>query len=179
MEPIKTLGTIIDSKAQRDAIHIAIAPVTAHMVLRPGQHVGIDGRDENPIGVVDPFLTERVKVGEVFWMFLYPNTITGLRHEWAHPSFETGRISRRDHMSKSELWIADHADELGLSYDAIMGNAAEWLAAKGEWGNAFVQQGSETWRDNFRPTDFWHHYEIVTGTVVPEGKKESMYCCSC
>jgi len=53
-------------------------------------------------------------------------------------------------------------------------DAAEWI----EFEDYKVQQGSERWRDNFNPTEFWHHYEIVTGKVVGEGKKQSMYCCT-
>ena len=32
---------------------------------------------------------------------------------------------------------------------------------------------------NFDPTEFWHHYEVVTGTVVEADKKRSFYCCTC
>jgi hypothetical protein len=184
MDPITTLGTILRDKAERDAIHLAIAPVTAAEKLFPGQHVGfvegsahIVSANQPHIGIVDPFLTGPVFPDHRCWLMLYPNTITGLRHEWTHPAFEqqAGRISKDDHMEKSKAWIADHADSLGLSADVLMENAREWV----EYEDYFVQQGSERWRDNFNPTEFWHHYEIVTGTVIPQDKKQSMYCCSC
>jgi hypothetical protein len=78
--------------ARRDAVHVAVAPVVAAAHLLPGQHVGVlaDGRagaDEEPIGVVDPFLTEAVRPGQRFWLLLYPGTITSLRHVWTHPAF--------------------------------------------------------------------------------------------
>lgn len=90
-----TLGQILDKNVnQRDAIHIAVAPVTAAHRLMPGLHVSlvdmdvISSRVKTPtIGIVDPFLTSPVEKGERCWLFLYPGTITGLRHAWTHPAF--------------------------------------------------------------------------------------------
>ncbi|HEY7426992.1 MAG TPA: hypothetical protein VH682_22345 [Gemmataceae bacterium] len=90
------LGQLIeDGDRRRDAIHIAVAPVTAAHRLAPGQHVGLvqEGNPERVgpcdrnIGVVDPFLKGEVEPGQRFWLFLYPGTITGLRHVWTHPAF--------------------------------------------------------------------------------------------
>jgi hypothetical protein len=90
------LGHLItNSDRRRDAIHIAVAPVTAAERLTPGQHVGfvqagdteLVGPAENLIGIVDPFLREEVQPGQRFWLFLYPNTVTSLRHVWTHPAF--------------------------------------------------------------------------------------------
>ena len=91
------LGSLVpDGENRRDAVHIALAPITADVLLRPGDHVGIqDGktffsseRTERTIGVVDPFLRDEVKRGERFWLCLYPGTVTSLRHIWTHPVFE-------------------------------------------------------------------------------------------
>jgi hypothetical protein len=87
------LGSLIDGDARRDAVHVAIAPVVAAETLSPGQHVGLtgDGRagtSAAPIGIVDPFLTEDVREGQRFWLCLYPNTVTSLRHVWTHPAFK-------------------------------------------------------------------------------------------
>jgi hypothetical protein len=90
------LGRLIeDGDLRRDAIHIAVAPVTAANRLTPGQHVGLveegnlelAGPCEQNMGVVDPFLVNMVEPGQRFWLFLYPGTITGLRHVWTHPVF--------------------------------------------------------------------------------------------
>jgi hypothetical protein len=89
------LGRLIeDGDRRRDAVHIAVAPVTAAERLTPGQHVGLVagetehvGPAETCIGIVDPFLTQPVEVGQRFWLFLYPNTVTSLRHYWTHPAF--------------------------------------------------------------------------------------------
>lgn len=87
-----TLGKIIDEPAPpKDAVHVAVAQVLATTELRPGQHVGAqDGKaylNTTHCGIVDPFLREPVKIGEYFWLFLYPNTVEGLRHDWDHPAF--------------------------------------------------------------------------------------------
>lgn len=78
--------------AMRDAIHIAMAPVVAAERLQPGQHIGLldDGRacaSDKPIGIVDPFLVDAVLPGHRLWLFLYPGTVTSLRHDWTHPAF--------------------------------------------------------------------------------------------
>ena len=89
------LGKIITREQQRDAIHIAVVPVIAREQLEPGEHVGIAQRDGQNIwiakytfknvGVVDPFLTSAVLPGQHCWLFLYPGSITSLRHDWTHP----------------------------------------------------------------------------------------------
>lgn len=99
------LGQLItDGERRRDAVHVAVAPVTAEGRLKPGMHVGFTRSNDNNwagdhtqvidndrfefVGIVDPFLEEDVDAGQRFWMFLYPNTITSLRHVWSHPAWE-------------------------------------------------------------------------------------------
>ena len=90
------LGKLIDSSAKRDAVHVAIAPARCASVggLSPGQRVFVSGGQyayaavaDNAIGVVDPFLTDAVKMHEWFNVCMLPGTITGLRHDWSHPDF--------------------------------------------------------------------------------------------
>ncbi len=96
MEKALQLGKLIDDgDRRRDAIHIAVAPVMAAQRLAPGQHVGLVeeanlervGPCDHTIGIVDPFLSKEVQPGQWFWLFLYPGSITGLRHIWTHPAF--------------------------------------------------------------------------------------------
>lgn len=90
------LGQLIeDGDRRRDAVHIALAPVTAAVALAPGEHVGLieqgnvelAGPCDRNIGIVDPFLAADVEPGQRFWLFLYPGTVTGMRHVWSHPEF--------------------------------------------------------------------------------------------
>ena len=95
---------IVDGERRRDAIHVAVAPVTAATTLTPGQHVGLVseatpdlvGPTDDNIGIVDPFLTADVEPGQRFWLFLHPNTVTGMRHIWSHPSFRAAPPPRRE-----------------------------------------------------------------------------------
>lgn len=75
----KLVGTILEADPGRDAVHIALLPVIAPNVLRPGARL--------LNGIVDPFLTRDVQPGERFFLFLFPGTVTGLRHVWRHPAF--------------------------------------------------------------------------------------------
>lgn len=57
-----SLGQLIDDRAKRDAVHIAVAPGRAAERLAPGEHIGrvneeVFGRNATHIGIVDPFLT--------------------------------------------------------------------------------------------------------------------------
>lgn len=98
MNYVPNLGETPAQDARRDAVHVAVAPVIAGESLKPGQHVGmIYGKAISgpvvggTIGVVDPFLETDIECGQQFWLFLYPNSVTSLRHVWSHPSF-TARI---------------------------------------------------------------------------------------
>lgn len=87
-EPIP-VGKLAEKVGVRDAVHVAIVSMIAPRRLFPGTRIDTDGEpDVASIGIVDPFLTLPVQQGEVFWCFLFPNTVTSLRHVWTHPRFE-------------------------------------------------------------------------------------------
>jgi hypothetical protein len=90
----KLIGTILPPTARRDAIHVAVAPCVAVDALAPGDLVDANGQFVNrvkAVGIVDPFLTAPVKRGQRFFIFLFPGTVTGMRHAWQHPAFDTTR----------------------------------------------------------------------------------------
>lgn len=96
MQDTPQLGQLLPAtEYRRDAIHIAIAPVTAAEQLVPGQRIGfvdegntqLVGVSLKPLGIVDPYLLESVLPGQRFWMLIFPGTITSLRHIWEHPDY--------------------------------------------------------------------------------------------
>ena len=171
----QSLGKIITQGNTRDAVHIAVASVTAIKQLFPGEHIGVSaegvaGPSEHPIGIVDPFLTAPVKASEQFWMFLYPNTITSLRHEWTHPAFVVAAVK-----STSELWIEAFAAELDQTYSRLM-NIAQLFVEQGD----YTYDNEEIYKDvdSSKWPMFWQHFQIVTGTIVSD-LSAVPFTCSC
>lgn len=186
------LGHIIDPTrdVHRDATHVAVVPMTASVVLLPGNRVNAEGLPLAPhVGIVDPFLDCIVKAGERFWCYLFPGTVTGMRHEWQHPAFPTTSVvapppatltptikTALQHQSDSETWLRKFADSYGMSFEDLL-DAADQYA---QHGNATVQHGSQQWRDDFygHEKDFWHHYEIFRGVKVKD-RDGNPFCCTC
>lgn len=187
-DALASLGTIIGDSEKRDAIHLAVEPVTAGETLYPGQDIGLgeDGRaygEGKLVGIVDPFLKQKVREGNRFWLIIYPRQITSLRHVWSHPDFEetaeTVKVEKgtSDH-DKSKSWIEGFAVKLDQTYNRLMEAAETWLDA-GKW-NGYTYDNSETYKayyDQF--PEFWKHYAVVTGKEVPKDKRESFFTCSC
>lgn len=103
-ETTPRIGKLLDSKARRDAIHIAVEPVRAACIgfdqfLYPGDSVklterGKDGlwsvvecKTDERVGIIDPFLAGPVESGGSCFLFLNPGTVTSLRHVWTAPAF--------------------------------------------------------------------------------------------
>lgn len=121
------IGELVQGDPGRDAIHIAVAPVEAQWELGPGRPVTLNPAGkaigcsyEKAVGIVDPFLRGQVSPGQKFWLFLKPNTITSLRHDWTHPNFpdHSNASPNRKNIAKSR--IQAFADSLGISYDRLM-----------------------------------------------------------
>ena len=174
------LGKLINSEQCRDAIHVAIAPVVADEKLAPGQDIGfvdavnVDrvGMSDTPIGIVDPFLKNMVFPGQKFWMLLYPNTITSLRHDWTHPAFE------QPERSDSEGWLREFSERAGLAYDRMIEIVTEYIDS----GDPWVEIDSERARDAWYAVDqseFWHHFQNVTGIKKPNHDWDAPFSCSC
>jgi hypothetical protein len=132
------------------------------------------------VGIVDPFLQRDIMPGQRFWMFLHPNTITSLRHNWSHPAFNDDMRNKRD-ATLSEAWLRNALSTNGPDYD-------EFIAAVkngGSWGSGYnhvtidgqyIHVGGTDAHGEV-PDGFWGHVEAVIGRPVPF--RASTFSCSC
>lgn len=179
----KKIGTVLaPDDTGRDAIHIAVVPVVADMDLRPGQHIGLqsDGTavvastdfGVAAIGIVDPYLRRVVTKGQRVFLFLYPNTITSLRHEWTHPAF--GAVAGASELPASEVWLRGFAEDVGVSYRRLMEGAEDHLS--GGYDICLSYDTPDRVYDDRRA--FWMHYAAVTGKA-PKDPDAVFFRCSC
>jgi hypothetical protein len=184
-----TLGKYIDKSETRDAIHIAVAPVSSKFDLRVGEHIDLvksshtivmPAKKGKGIGIVDPFLNVpngKIPAGQSFFMLLYPQTITSLNHVWSHPSFEgvdsVEKDVATDLVAVSHRWIEDYAESIDLQCGELMQAADDWVGSGEYWceGGRFEGMGVSD--------EFWNHYEIVTGKKVDDNNRGSFFTCSC
>lgn len=156
------LGQLPDQYAQRDAIHIAVCPVEAAEDLEPGQYVGLVAQpglgdrlaglwasaSAPHVGIVDPFLTTTVKKGQRFWLCLYPQTVTSIRHHWTHPKIaEAEDIASLEAEKESERWLRDfaaHVSPYDMDDDPSGQRAFETLLSGFQTGNIFTHGTSYT-----------------------------------
>jgi hypothetical protein len=178
------LGKLIEDGDQlRDAVHVAVFPATAGEDLDPGDRVGLraDGRvarEGKRLGIVDPYLEAGIKVNQRFWVFLFPQTITSLRHEWTHPEFPDTQAIPATTQGEAVGWVTALAGDLGYTYEKFMTIAKEYA----EW-DEYVMDNSEAYKDipGDKWRQFWNHYEAITGEKVKDTVKEwgCPFTCSC
>lgn len=98
MEVPKLGQLVTEPDVGRDAVHIAVVPAVnvTRRDLRPGERMAN--------GVVDCFLKEPVRPGERYWLMLYPQTVTSLRHVWSHPAFPDEPDPAPKHRSEADVW---------------------------------------------------------------------------
>lgn len=185
-----TFGKKIVGPQQRDAIHIAVMPVTCRgKWLAPGAKVKFvfgskdevmecrENEEGDAVGVLDPYLTGYISDGDRVWLFLRPNTIIGLRHEWMHPLIDAAPVSA----SESEIWLRRFADEWCFDYKEMISQASS--LSRDEWGNYIVAQGRDLHHRSELGEDhdlFWKHLETLTGQTFGEEHREKFgWSCSC
>jgi hypothetical protein len=181
MENKPILGELLKGGEERDAIHIAILPVTAHtyipagaqIFIRPDLTAILSGKSN---AVADPFLKEQIRPGEKFYALLNPYTIESLRHEWVHKDFPNQNSPAE--IEKSLEWMKVYADEMGedswggkMDVDTLLRGADDWIK-----DGDYLRWGFDT---DYIEDEFWKHYEIIRGVVVPDNKREDFFSCSC
>jgi hypothetical protein len=188
-DALETLGSIIDNTAGRDAIHLAVEPIIAGQDLNPGQDIGIrDGlafkymEDEKTpvklVGIVDPFLKYTVRRGQMFWLIVYPRTISSLRHVWTHPDFEEHpyTIIESNQKSKevSEKWVRKFLrdNDAPSSYQKMI----DLIKSGGVDDEEYFFVGDLDGHCAI-PSEFWDHIEIITGKKM--NIRPGYFSCSC
>jgi hypothetical protein len=189
----KFIGQLLPDDAKRDAIHIAILPTIVakghsvgageYVKLKTGtQNEIMSCARENAIGVVDPFFfkTENddtrthVWEGERIGVWLFPGTVTGMRHEWEHP---LDKKSAPNLNNPSVAWLMEFAEKWNFDYEEMIECAQE----KGGWVTAYgkdLHRASEL--DPGDEEAFWLHIEQVTNKKFDDEHKENFgWSCSC
>jgi hypothetical protein len=126
-----------------------------------------------PIGIVDPYLKNPVAPGQRFWLCLYPNSITSLRHHWIHPAFpdDAPDVER----TEAERYLREFADDWGMDYDEMIRSAVA--------GNLLCARGTDihSWSEiDDNGERFWRSLEIITGRTFDRDHREDVrFTCSC
>lgn len=190
-DALETLGTVIDEKQKRDAIHLAVEPVVAGEKLYAGDHIGItDGKafradEPGALGIVDPFVRVPVQPGQRFWLVVYPRKINSLRHVWACPGFPDSELAAptlSDAKTTSETWLRGWCESHNVPscetiIDGLMGKVRMedgYAYGVTHEGDYLLSRGSDAHSEI--PPEFWDHIEIVTGKTF---ERAEHFSCSC
>ena len=167
--------------AERDAIHVAVYPCIASVPLKRGERVTLvdgvakpaEGDYGRGIGVANPFVSDDIiEAGDRFWLFLYPESVTSIRHHWTHPDIEI-----KDQHNESEKWLRWFASDIGLEYEDMMTIVRRWCGG----GRGWVEMGDEQARSEYKKLrePFWEHVGMVTGLLRPDSQWGEPFDCSC
>lgn len=174
------IGKLIQESTKRDAIHIAVFPVVAALTLQPGARVGLDEEGKannmtgNDIGIIDPFLTKPVRRGERCFMFMLPNTITGLRHEWTHPALDAAEAERQS----ARETLMEYGSRESLSFEEVLSGLNYGYENGGEV--CFPSDINYSIKEEEAP-DVWRAYCLYTGKPMPSSQTISAtrFRCAC
>lgn len=204
-DAVETMGKILPDEipvGTRDAVHVAVIAATAGMPLRAGDHVSYDKGEANGnqryskyIGIVDPFLEGTVKTGQTFWLFLYPRTVTGLKHVWEHPDLTelsdkdvetikdvTKKVrteadvtaTRADAVEYLHQWAGEH----GVSYKSMLVTIKECINDEGELDD-YINLGTGSSEEIDDPEEFWTNVGLVLNVDIKNKTQITYFTCSC
>jgi len=186
MHPDLKIGQIIIGPQQKDATHIALMPVVAAENMPPGAHIGLSNKGEacqgtKHIGIVDPFLKTKVLRGDTFWMFMYPNTVANLRHDWDHPALaKIEKIRQKENSSTSREWLVSYALRNIYSDTSYTADEAyEALIDQVKGGDlTFYGTDCHGLGDVPDSTELFRHLSVVLDREITE-KSFDYFGCSC
>lgn len=181
------LGRILppDGPEERDAAHVAVAPVIASQDLAPGTPISlINGSTELvyqaprevAIGIVDPFLKDVVPEGGKFYMLLNPQSVTVLRHHWTHPAYQEALVQSKK-TEAEEFMKRVVKDFYGVSVPELLESLTQFLKTHEEDDGLFKNSYYDL-PDYFSEKELWAAYEILTGNEVLNKKQGVVsFCC--
>lgn len=198
------LGTVHLTPANRDAVHVACFqvelgetwsinhPAVMLMINKEGLAVPTDDRSK-ALGILDPFIQDvyNLNVGDKVWLILFPGMIRSLSHYWEHEAFPAAPVEqsfaqfKADQIAEIEKTIAPDklesyryltnvADNLDISLEKLLSEAESKVLDP----HHYYTGGDEAEGYSVGRT-FWAHYQIYTGTVVPENNQDNFISCSC
>lgn len=178
------IGEKITTPQEKDAIHIAVAPVIVGEKCEPGDHVGfLDnntvGESKKPFGIIDPFLPRGVKPGEKCWVFLYPGSIVSLRHDWTHPAFREAaerseKQAKATNIEKSEKWLREFISTADCpDYDTVIDAAINGTKT---FDSDYMHFSGQDAHGEI-PAEFWYHIEVIAGKPIT--KRPQYFSCGC
>ena len=170
------LGTRPPLPLAIDAVHVAVKSMECKVdELVPGTHVNKDGYPRGKtIGIVDPFLQVPVKLGENFYLCLYPGSITALKHYWTHPAFQPEESAR----DSSLTWMEKFATEvLGCECSEFLGKLD--AVADGPHDGHVSTHGDHN--DDLREAwpEICFHYGNISGRRKINPSDYVSFTCSC
>ena len=197
-DTLKLIGKVLPPgiHADRDAIHVAVLPVISdeeyicagmRLNFKYGSRTNVvraKGReyDDPGVGIADPFLIEEVKLGQRFFMFMKPGSVTGMRHHWNHAGVDTVFPEE----SESEKWMRTFAQKWNFNYEELIQEASA-SDQRGEGGYDYNHYIVAMGRDLHSASElgedhdlFWRHLEVLTGKKFNDKHQRNFgWSCSC
>jgi hypothetical protein len=171
------IGELATGAERRDAIHVAIIMRTATEVLAPNQPVDAEGTSKGrKVGFVDPILRYDVQPGQKYWMWLYPRTVTSLRHVWTHPAFSEEEPMKANSQQVADAieWLTDYAKECEITYSELLEATNGYLKS----GESYCLGTDTPDRVHYDRREFWRNWEIVTGRRAADNEA-TFFQCAC
>lgn len=186
-KPDLKLGQKIREIQERDAVHVAVIPVRINQfgneVIKPGTHVGfiydefVGPLSNKLVGIIDPFLSpsEELHHGDKVWLFLYPNTVTSIRHYWEHPDITVG--------PKTNLLIEQAVQRLRSIAESVEISFPELIDILGNYIETGKWHTLNFDTPDIDPVTMWDDFQLVTGVRFDKEQRKQAYdipfTCAC